>query len=205
MAKIKICGLFRDEDVEYVNRAKPDYVGFILNYPKSHRSLSIEAAKRLVSGLDASIQSIGVFVDEEEKTVIEAAKSGSFDMIQLHGSEDDGYVRRVRRKGGKPVIKAFLISTAEDIKRASKSRADYVLLDKGRGDGRPFDWSLLGGMNRPYFLAGGIDAANVGMAITMGEPFAVDVSSGVETEKKKDPEKISTFVAIARGMRSVED
>ncbi len=198
MTKIKICGLFRKEDVAAVNAAKPDYAGFIVDFPISHRSVSLEAAKNLAANVDKSISSVGVFVDAPMDVVIEAAKGGIFDMIQLHGGEDEAYIRRVRRKGGKPVIKAFIVKDAEDIKRAAKSPADYVLLDKGRGEGVPFDWRLLSGLKMPYFLAGGIDAANVRMALTMGAPYAVDVSSGVETEKKKDPKKIEEIIRIIR-------
>ncbi len=195
MAKIKICGIYREEDIGYVNEVKPDYVGFIVNYPKSHRSVSIEMAQSLREKLDSSIEAVGVFVNEDIEIVINAAKSGIFDLIQLHGSEDDAYIRRVSRKGGKPVIKAFIVKDASDVQNAKRSPADYLLFDKGMGKGVPFDWRLISGFERPFFLAGGIDNANVSMAIMMGKPYAVDVSSGVETDGRKDFKKIKDIVS----------
>ncbi len=201
MAKIKICGLFREQDISYVNEVKPDYVGFIINFPKSYRSVTIETAKKLKEKLDPSIEAIGVFVDEDIDTVICAAKSGIFDMIQLHGSEDEEYIRKVKKKGKKPVIKAYIVSEASDVQKAKKSSADYILFDKGRGEGVPFDWRLISDFERPFFLAGGIDIANVSMAIMMGKPYAVDVSSGVETERKKDREKIKKIVSVVHEIK----
>ena len=125
---------------------------------------------------------------------------GIIGMAQLHGSEDEAYIKRLRNlTDGSPLIKAFSIKKEEDIARALKSSADYILLDQGKGGtGKAFDWSLIREMNRPFFLAGGIGPENLDKAISQIQPYAVDLSSSVETEKWKDPEKIRQVVDIAR-------
>ena len=121
------------------------------------------------------------------------------DLVQLHGSEDEAYIGRLRERTDKLIIRAFRVDGEEDIQRAQASTADYVLLDSGSGGtGKAFDRELLARMNRPYFLAGGLDAATVGEAVRRWRPYAVDVSSGIETDGKKDPEKMRTFVERVR-------
>ena len=103
------------------------------------------------------------------------------------------------------VIQAFAIHSENDIVRAGNSAADYILLDRGTGTGQTFDWGLIRGMNRPFFLAGGLGPDNLAEAVGQLHPFAVDMSSGVETEKIKDREKILRAVSIIRGGKMPAD
>lgn len=196
--KIKICGLRRPEDIAYVNRAKPDYIGFV--FAKSTRQVSMEEAAALKARLDPSIPAVGVFVDADIRQVAEAADAGIIDYVQLHGSEDEACIEAVKRATRLPVIKAFGIRDASDIAAAACSGADYVLLDHGHGGtGKTFEWKLAKRLSRPYFLAGGLDADNVGEALAALHPFAVDVSSGVETDGVKDEDKIRSVLNAIRG------
>lgn len=198
-SRIKICGLYRDEDIDYVNEAKPDFAGFIIHFPKSHRNLEIEEVERLAERLDKGIVSVGVFVDEEADMVIDLLRRGVVRMAQLHGNESADYIRRVQDAAGKPVVKAFAVRSAEDVREAERSPADYILLDYGKGEGKSFDWRLLDGVERPYFLAGGVTAGNLPTILSEIRPWAVDISSGVETGKVKDREKIARVVELVRG------
>lgn len=197
MSKIKICGLVREEDVVYVNQAKADYAGFIINYPQSHRNVSPERANALKSGLAHGITSVGVFVNQPIQELAAIANRDIVDMIQLHGEEDEAYIAQLKQLIDKPIIKAFQIKTAADIARAERSHAEYILLDGGKGEGQSFDWHLLLEMRREYFLAGGFTLLNIEEAIKKYHPFAIDISSGVETEKKKDERKIMDAVNLA--------
>ena len=202
MTKIKICGLYRDADIGYVNEAGPDYAGFILHFPKSHRNLLPEQAAVLRRDLDPGIRAVGVFVDQPPETVIRAAEDLQLDVIQLHGSEDDGYIDALRAKTGRAVWKAFRIRTAKDLLAAESCPADQVLLDNGYGTGKAFDWSLASGFHRPFLLAGGLTPENIPAAIRQMHPLLVDVSSGVETDRIKDREKI---LAAVRAVRADSD
>ena len=195
MAKIKICGLRRNEDIEIVNQYKPDYAGFIVDFPKSFRSISIEELKIFTRKLDSSIQSVGVFVDEEINQVIECFKY--VDIVQLHGHESDDYIHTVQKYG--PVIKAFEIRSIEDINRALSSPADYILLDQGKGSGQTFDWSLIPSITRPFFLAGGITLDNIEETKNI-HPYAIDVSSYVETKQIKDALKVKEMIERGRSI-----
>ena len=144
------------------------------------------------------IKVVGVFVDEDIENITYLSDEGIIDVIQLHGKENDDYIKRIKKLTGKPVIKAFKIKSEEDILRANENIADFVLLDAGMGEGKSFDWKLIKGMNRPYFLAGGLDPDNVEEAVKTLKPFAVDVSSGIETEGKKDCEKMRDFLTLVR-------
>lgn len=195
MAKIKICGLRTQADIQIVNRYRPDYAGFIINFPKSFRSLSIDKVKELTQNLDKSIQSVGVFVDEDVDVVCSCLKEGIIDIAQLHGNEDENYILKVKEFG--PTIKAFQIKTKEDIEEALLSKADYVLFDQGKGSGKTFDWSLIPRIERKFFLAGGITLDNIEKTKDI-HPYAIDVSSSVETERKKDEEKIKEMIQKGR-------
>lgn len=193
------------EDIETINRLKPDFAGFIINFPKSHRSLSPEKAAALTKSLDESIKSIGVFVDQPEELVVSMLQNGDIDMAQLHGHESPEYISFIQRKTGKPVIKAFLVKDKIALEDALNSPADEILLDAGYGKGEVFDWSLLDPLTeaengRMFFLAGGLNAENISEAIRNINPYAVDISSGVETDKRKDPEKIRTIINLIRNM-----
>lgn len=193
--KIKLCGLRRAEDIEAANLLKPDYIGFVF-YKKSKRYISFEQARILKSML--KVKAVGVFVDENPKVVADLLEKGIIDLAQLHGSEDEVYIKTLRKLTDKPLIKAFQIKTAEDLNKAEASSADMILLDAGTGDGVSFDWDMLKSFNRPYFLAGGMSPENVRPAIEKLHPYGVDVSSGIETDGVKDIEKMREFMTNAR-------
>lgn len=190
MAKLKICGLKREEDIKIINLIKPDYAGFIINFPKSHRNLNCERVAEFTSALDNDIKSVGVIVNQPVELPIKLLQNGTVDLIQLHGNENEDYIKTIKETTGKPVIKAFTISSVSDVLLADKSPADFILLDKGQGSGEVFDWSLLKDVKRDYFLAGGLNPNNLREALELLNPFGVDLSSGVETDKLKDSEKI---------------
>ena len=198
--KKKHCGMFRDCDINYANEAKPDYVGFILDFPKSHRNIDAETARRLRSRLDTGIKAVGVFVNSPETTCAEYANCGIIDVIQLHGDEDADFIRRLRELTSAPIIKAAKIRTPEDIGRVQALGADYVLLDNGTGTGEMFDHSLLDGaeIRQPFFLAGGLTPENLRQAAESVRPYCVDLSSGVETDRLKNREKMLEAVRVIR-------
>lgn len=195
--KIKICGLFREQDIDFVNELKPDYIGFV--FAKSHRQVTPEQAAKLREKLLPGIIPVGVFVDEPVENVAKLLSDGIIQMTQLHGQEDGAYIEKLRKLTDKPIIQAFRISDKNDVKRAVTSAADDVLLDGGSGSGKVFDWELIREIKRPFFLAGGLNPDNVAEAIRAVNPFAVDASSGVETDKVKDFEKMRRFIEAARG------
>ena len=198
--KIKLCGMFRDCDIDYVNEAKPDYIGFIVMFPKSHRNIDLETALRLKSRLSPEIKSVAVSVNAPVEQFAEFAKQGAADLLQCHGSENADYIARLRELTGVPIIKAVKVVTVSDIENAQNLGADYLLLDSGTGSGKTFDHSLIEPekIRVPFFLAGGLTPENLGAAIRSVKPFAVDLSSGIETTKLKDREKILTAVKEAR-------
>ena len=197
MTKIKLCGLSRTCDIEAANELRPEYIGFVFA-PKSKRYVSPEKATELKQLWHPDIKAVGVFVNESLQNVAELLKNGVIDVAQLHGTESEEYVRELRTLTDKPIIKAFRVECERDIREANASSADYVLLDSGAGTGTVFDWNLLSHMQRPYFLAGGLDTENVSEAIKVLKPFAVDVSSGIETDGVKDKTKMAAFVAAVR-------
>ena len=196
MTKIKMCGLRRPEDIEFANRVKPDYIGYVFA-EKSKRYIATEKAAELTKLLDGDIVPVGVFVDETMENIIAAVKMGVVKMVQLHGSESEDFVSELKSRGI-PVIKAFQVGAAEDIAAAERSCADMVLLDSGKGSGQTFDWSLVGSIKRPYLLAGGITAENAAQAIKQLRPFGVDASSCLETDGFKDIAKMKAFAQAVR-------
>lgn len=195
MTKIKFCGITRAEDIFIVNEILPEFVGFIF-YKKSRRNISVEKFLELNKILDKKISTVGVFVDEKISEIAEIAKN--LDLIQLHGSEDEKYISELRNYTDKKIIQAFKIKTADDLKNALKSFGDYILLDGGAGEGKVFDWNILKNFERKYFLAGGLNCENISDAIKILKPFAVDVSSGIETDNFKDALKMKNFAQIVR-------
>lgn len=199
--RIKLCGLRRPCDMEVANELRPDYIGFVFA-KKSARYVSPEQAAALKKLLHPDILAVGVFVKERAETVAELLSSGVIDIAQLHGGEDETYMEALRRLTDRPLIKAFSVRGEEDIRSACESTAELVLLDAGEGGtGTAFDRELLQNMNRPYLLAGGLDASTVGEAVERWRPYGVDVSTGIETDGYKDAEKMRAFV---RSVRDVE-
>lgn len=196
MVKIKLCGLTRRCDIEWANELHPDYVGFV--FAGSRRRVTDRQAAQLRKILREDIPAVGVFVDEPIDHVAALVRQGVIQMVQLHGAEDEGYIRELRRAVSVPVIQAFSVCSPEDIQDAGKSSADFILLDHGAGGtGQAFDWSLAAALDRPYFLAGGLHPGNAAAAAEL-RPYAVDVSSGIETEGVKDRQKMIEFVRRIR-------
>lgn len=197
MTKIKLCGLSRPCDIEAANELNPDYIGFVFA-PKSKRYVTYEKAAELKSLLSPKIKAVGVFVNEHPQNIAKLLLNGIIDIAQLHGAEGEEDIAQLRLLADKPIIKAFRMETENDIKAANRSTADYILLDSGAGTGTVFDWGLLKNIERPYFLAGGLDTSNVADAVKSLHPFAVDVSSGIETNGVKDQTKMAAFTAAVR-------
>ena len=197
MTKIKLCGISRLCDIEVVNELKPEYVGFVFA-KKSKRYVSPELAAQLKSRLSKDIQSVGVFVNEPVEQVAGLLLEHTIDIAQLHGDEDEDYIERLRKLTDQPIIQAFRVEQEGDLLHIESSSADYVLLDSGAGSGETFEWKLIQNIKRPFFLAGGLDVSNVSDAVRKLHPFAVDVSSGIETDGLKDKEKMAAFVAAVR-------
>ena len=200
MTKIKICGLKSDNDISYANEMKPDYVGFVFLKGRA-RYVSPKQAACFRKLLDPSIPAVGVFVDEPVENVVSLLRNDTIQIAQLHGHEDEAYLKKLRKYCCQPVIKAFIIKTADDMNKALRYPSDYLLLDNGLGTGESFDWSLIQNINRPFFLAGGLNPENVKYAIELAHPYAVDVSSGVETDGKKDYKKMKAFADTVRMLR----
>ena len=197
MTKIKLCGLSRLCDIEAVNELRPEYVGFVF-VNTSKRYISQEKAKELKKRLAPEIKTVGVFADKHPEQIAEICRKGIVDMVQLHGGENEAYIRRLKALMAQPVIRAFCIRTAKDAYKSEKCSADYILLDSGAGSGTTFDWKLVQNVERPYFLAGGLHIGNIKKAVEQLNPYGVDVSSGVETDGWKDKRKMQALIAAVR-------
>lgn len=201
--KIKLCGMFREQDIEYVNAAKPDFIGFIVMFPKSHRNIDLETALRLKKRLSPEIKSVAVSVNAPVERFAEFALSGAADALQLHGNEDAEYIARLRKITSVPLIKAVKVASPADIERANSLDVDFLLLDSGTGSGKAFDHSLIDRerITKPFFLAGGLTPENVRAAALETKPYGVDMSSGIETNKEKDRDKILAAVNEVRSVK----
>ena len=213
MVKLKICGMRRFEDIEMANRYKPDYIGFV--FAESPRKVSYEQAKELSGLLSDDIVPVGVFVNDHMKLIVNLFKDGIIEMAQLHGDEDEKYIRNLKDKSieetGKqiPVINAIEIKEGADyddeLLKWRDSASDYFILDSGKGSGKTFDWSLIDKESEFFknsiFLAGGLNSENLALAIEEFNPFAVDLSSSVETDGFKDEKKIKEIIEIMENYR----
>ncbi len=230
MTRIKLCGLTRIQDIEIANKLKPEYIGFIF-WDRSSRNVSAIQAARLKGKLDPEIKAVGVFVNAPAEQVISYYNVGIIDIAQLHGNENEEYIKKLH-DAGLTVIKAFKMkktgeninlagnanietpekptgnaitetygkSTDDVITEAVKSSADYIMFDPGKGEGATFNWQLIKGIKREFFLAGGLIPENIEKAVETVQPFAVDVSSGIETNGHKDPDKMTAFVKNTRAL-----
>lgn len=215
--KIKICGLTRECDIDYINEAGPDYIGFV--FADSRRRVSVADARRMKDKVGAGIQSVGVFVDEQPEKILFLVEEGIIDAVQLHGHEDEYYVKSIKKHTSCPVIKAIHPAAAEMTcgygqggsntenlyDRYAGAGADFLLLDSGSsamagGTGQIFDWGLIPRISCPYFLAGGLNIDNIESALRQTKAYGVDISSGVETAGVKDKDKI---LQIIRRIRNV--
>jgi len=204
MTRIKICGLMRMQDIQAVNEALPDYIGFV--FAASRRRITHEKAGEMKACLDPGIKTVGVFVNEDIENIVKLCNSHVIDMVQLHGDEDEGYIRKLKDRIPNKIIKAVRVRNAGDIERATELSCDYLLLDAYNermygGSGETFDWAVIPKIEKPFFLAGGINAGNVLQAIERYRPYCIDVSSGVETGGYKDACKIMDIVSRIRGGR----
>ena len=207
---IKLCGMMCEADVRAALSVRPDYIGFILcdrfrRYISPDDVLRIRKkigwsydltanpADRHTEYMGEKTKAVGVFVDQDPDKIIHLLDTGVIDVAQLHGDEPDEHIIKIKDQTGKPVIKAFRIENEEDVIRAEASPADMILLDAGTGAGETFDWSLVQNVSRDFFLAGGLNPDNIVAAIEQVHPYGVDVSSGIETDGKKDPKKMKLF------------
>ncbi len=204
----KICGIRDDAAARAAVDGGAAFVGFIF-YPPSPRAVSPEAAAAIAAGLPSGLGKVAVTVDADDATLGAILKAYDFDLLQLHGKESPARVAEVRRRFGRPVMKAIPVAAAEDLGRARDHLqvADRLLFDakppkdmKGAlpgGNALSFDWTLLAGQDwpKPWFLSGGLEADNLAEALRITRAPAVDVSSGVEDKPgRKNPDKIAAFL-----------
>ena len=202
--KIKLCGVRRPEDIALMNEFLPDCVGFVFAGEK--RRVSPETAAELAAGLDRRIRKVGVFVNEEPRAVARAAKLAGLDVVQLHGDEDAACVAALRGLlPGTAVWKAVRVRDESSIPAALSLGADLLLLDSFSreaygGTGKTADFGLVrrAGLRVPFFLAGGLNEANLERAVREVNPYGVDISSGIETGGVKDRRKIERVMRILR-------
>lgn len=212
--KIKICGIKSFKDVEYVNEALPDYIGFV--FAKSKRHVDFNKAYLLKSELNKQIKVVGVFVNEDIYFIKKCCDRGVIDIVQLHGDEDEKYIKLLKKTVYKPIIKAIRIKKEttlpleenETLKSISKivKLVNYPLFDTYQkddygGTGQTFPWKSIQGYDKPFVLAGGLNSGNVEEAILSTNPYCVDISSGVETNGAKDKQKIIDIVKLVRGIK----
>lgn len=200
MVKIKICGLKRFDDIEYINKLRPDYAGFV--FAESKRQVDVNHAYKLINKLDRNIKTVGVFVNEKVDEVLNIAMTLKLNVLQFHGDETMDYIKHFKNY---IVWKAIRVKSKSDIQKIDQYNVDAVLLDsfaidKYGGSGKKFDWDILKDfkINKPIILAGGLNVSNVEDDIKIVKPYAVDVSSGVETEGHKDFNKIKEFIEKVR-------
>lgn len=219
MTKIKICGITQSTEIDYLNKYLPDYAGFV--FAKSKRRVTADSAAILSAYLTQEIKKVGVFVDMDSSNAALIAAQVGLDVLQLHGSEDDKYIKTLRPllKPKTEIWKAVRVSPgqmfthtiASDNEPAAglicSTTADRILLDSyvpdcNGGSGKTFDWTLASqfGSTLPIVLAGGLNPDNVRESIDLVHPFAVDVSSGVEGEGIKDERKLREFIEAVRNI-----
>ncbi|MDR0516445.1 MAG: phosphoribosylanthranilate isomerase [Fibromonadaceae bacterium] len=189
--KIKICGLKNSVDVDYVNEAMPDYIGFV--FAESKRRISPETAMEYRKRLNPKIIAVGVFVNAKISLILQLRSAGVIDVAQLHGNESETYISELKQACDIPVIKALSAGASYP------ANADYLLFDNGKGgSGKSFDWSAIPKCDKDYFLAGGINLSNIEEAVKLN-PYCIDLSSGAETNGAKDRDKIMQIAKIVKG------
>ena len=195
MTKVKICGICHDSEIGIMNELVPDFVGFVF-VNKSRHFIAPEYAGLLRSKLRPGIKSVGVFANHSLKSVAMCVEVAGLEMVQLHGDETGEYIAALREYIKCPIMKVYKVKKPMDAEKALYSTADYVMLDGGNaGDGTTFDWSLLGAVRRKYFLSGGLTPENMNKALGLTpQPYALNVSSGVEANRMKDYRKVMKFI-----------
>ncbi len=210
--KTKICGLKSLREIAIVNKYSPDYVGFVFAGEK--RKIDGEVALSLRRELSKEIQAVGVFVNEPIEKVVKMCEKNIIQLVQLHGDEDRDYINNLKLEVGAPIIKAIRVQSIEQIVEALSLPCDYFLYDAYSrhsfgGEGKRFDETILTevykenisfvseGLQKPYFIAGGLTARNISRLDNRLKPYGVDVSSGVESMGQKDEEKVREFILEA--------
>ena len=208
--KIKTCGLFREEDINYANELKPDYIGFV--FAESKRKVGVEKAYNLKNKLDKEIKSVGVFVNDNLDFILNLIKDKIIDIIQLHGNEDNDFLDNLKTKTNAKIIKFIPVENAESILNSLNVISDFILLDNLKGGaGKTFNWNYLKEafelnnnlkkiFNEKYFLAGGLNKENIGEALKFN-PYCVDLSGGLETDGIKDYEKMKYIINITKNYK----
>lgn len=208
--KLKICGIRRLEDISYLNKTPPDYIGFV--FAKSRRQVTPEEAATLTSHLNAQVKTVGVFVNESIPVVLQAAQTAGLSVLQLHGDETEEYIRTLRSQTNCEIWKAVRVNNLQSLANAEKLPVDVLLLDAFSpnaygGTGKTADWSLIqkAKLQKPFFLAGGLTAENLPEAIACTHPAGIDLSGGVETNGVKDREKIKRVVEMIHSFSAQEE
>lgn len=208
MIKIKICGLKRKEDISFVNKLQPDYIGFV--FAPSSRQITAQQARELKSLLAPTIKAVGVFVNASMTEILSLAANRTIDLIQLHGDETPKYVDALLSRTKLPIIKAIRLKDERELETLAEYDCDYFLFDAysplqygGTGELVAGDLLRRRKFSKPFFLAGGLKSDNLDEATRGLMPFALDVSGGVETAGVKDYEKIENFIRNGRHLKSV--
>ncbi|HAA0649596.1 phosphoribosylanthranilate isomerase [Listeria innocua] len=199
---VKICGLKKSVDVKAAVENGADMIGFV--FAKSKRQVTIEQAHQLAKNIPSNIKKVGVFVNPTEDELTAAIKGVPLDIVQLHGQEPTEQADRTDAE----VIKAFPVKEGKLPNNINDYSNAYILLDAPAeeyegGSGKTFDWDKINSdllIKNKLIIAGGLNTENVKEAISRFEPYAVDISSGVETNGEKDPEKIKIFIKTAKGV-----
>ena len=192
MTKVKICGLSNIEAVETAVSAGADYIGFV--FAPSKRQVTLEQAAELAKFIPSHIQKVGVFVSPSRAELLETVDKVGLDFVQVHGQVVDKLFENLPCAS----IQAVQVDGNGHV---PNSQADYLLFDAPvAGSGQTFDWGQLDTteLAQPFFIAGGLNEDNVARAIQHFSPYAVDVSSGVETDGQKNHEKIRRFIERAK-------
>jgi phosphoribosylanthranilate isomerase len=209
MTNVKICGLRDPDNLKAAIEAGARFAGFVF-HPASPRHVDFQIAQNLARILPTGVRSVGLVVDPSDDLLDQILGLVQLDMIQLHGSETPGRIAAIKARFHIQVMKAISVSNAADLDAIAgfEAAADWLLFDAKStdplipgGSGQTFDWNLLAGRHfaKPWMLAGGLSADNVGQALSILKPDAVDVSSGVETTRgQKDPQKIRQFMAAVK-------
>lgn len=211
--KIKTCGLFREEDINYANELKPDYIGFV--FAESKRKVGVEKAYNLKNKLDKEIKSVGVFVNDNLDFIFNLIREKIIDIIQLHGNEDNDFLDNLKTKTNAKIIKFIPVENADSILNSLNIFSDFILLDNFKGGvGKTFNWNYLKEafesnkkfievFNKKYFLAGGLNKENINEALKFN-PYCVDLSGGLETDGIKDFEKMKYIINITKNYKNYD-
>lgn len=204
MIYLKFCGMKRPQDIEYANECRPNYIGFILS-DGFKRTVSKEDFLVLKKGLDQNIKKVGVFVNEPLVNILNHEYNKDLDVIQLHGNETEDYIKALRKDFSGEIWKAVRAKSPDDIEREQKKSCQKFLIDSfsedcvgGTGIRINTDVVKDAKITKPFFIAGGITAENIGEIIEKTRPFGVDISSGIETDGYKDLQKMKKIMSILR-------